>query len=157
MIIGHISHAEKEYTAYSSALSKGLKYLSENNFSSMSEGRYDLDDGMFALIQEYKTEPKARRRPESHQRYIDIQYIVNGEESIGYCLLCSQCVIKENLLLEKDLIFYSSVVNESDFILKTGMFAVFFPWDIHRPSVSWKEDSVVRKVVLKIPISLVSA
>lgn len=155
MIIGHIENLIKERSAYASAIAKGLDYLSNTDFMALPNDRYDVCDGIFALVQEYVTEPKAQRRPESHIEYLDIQYIVKGEELIGYSYLDEACVVEENLLPEKDLIFYNKVSDEVDLVLSAGMFAVFFPWDVHRPSVTKNVNTTVKKVVLKIPVSAV--
>jgi YhcH/YjgK/YiaL family protein len=155
MIIGHIENFSKERAAYASAIAAGLDYLSNTDFMALANGRYDVRDGIFALVQEYVTEPKAQRRPESHCEYLDIQYIVKGEEIIGYSYLNEACEVKENLLPEQDVIFYNTVSNEADLILSAGMFAVLFPWDVHRPAVTKNSNSTVKKVVLKIPVSAV--
>lgn len=152
MIIGHIANAETEYSFYEPKLARGIQYLAATDFVDMAEGRYELGDGMFALVQEYVTEPKNKRRAESHAKYIDIQFVVQGEENVGYAVLNNDCIVEENLLAEKDVIFYSEVVAEADFALLTGMFAVFYPWDVHRPSVARNEPTRVKKVVVKIPM-----
>ena len=46
---------------------------------------------------------------------------------------------------------------EIDLTFSAGMFAVFFPWDVHRPSVTKNVNSAVKKVVVKIPVSAVGA
>ncbi len=155
MIIGHIENFSKERSAYAAAIATGLDYLNNTDFMAIANGRYDVRDGIFALVQEYVTEPKAQRRPESHRDYLDIQYIVKGEEIMGYSYLNEACEVAENLLPEQDLIFYNKVGDEVDLILSAGMFAVFFPWDVHRPSVSKQRNTAVKKVVLKIPVSTV--
>lgn len=155
MIFGHIENLIKEKSAYASVIATGLNYLSNTDFMALPNGRYDVCDGIFALVQEYVTEPKSQRRPESHIEYLDIQYVVKGEEIIGYSYLNEACEVKENLLPEQDLIFYNKVSDEVDLILSAGMFAVFFPWDVHRPSVTKQVNTAVKKIVLKIPVSAV--
>jgi biofilm protein TabA len=156
MIFGHIENFAKEKSVYASAITTGLEYLSKTDFLSLPTGRYDVSDGIFALVQEYQTEPKAKRRPESHVDYLDVQYIVQGEEIISYAYLDEGCQVEENQLPKNDMIFYSKeIADEVDLKLSAGMFAVLFPWDVHRPCVTKKVDSKVKKVVLKIPVSAV--
>jgi len=38
--------------------------------------------------------------------------------------------------------------------MEAGSFAVFFPWDIHRPACAINEPASIRKVVVKIRLSL---
>ncbi len=51
-----------------------------------------------------------------------------------------------------DVELFSRIEDESFFVLKKGMYAVFFPEDIHRPGLSNKETRGVRKVIFKIPV-----
>ncbi|MBU2699236.1 YhcH/YjgK/YiaL family protein [Sporomusaceae bacterium BoRhaA] len=156
MIFGSIENFDKEKSVYASAITMGLDYLSKTDFIAMPIGRYDLSEGIFALVQEYQTESKAKRRPESHVDYLDVQYIVQGEEIISYAYLTEDCRVEENQLPKNDMIFYSKkIADEVDLNLSAGMFAVLFPWDVHRPCVTKKVDSKVKKVVLKIPVSAV--
>jgi biofilm protein TabA len=151
MILGHIDNVAKETEWYSQSLQKGFQYLQSTDFSQLEDGKHCIDGiNMFAIISRYKPEPKEQRRPEAHQKYIDIQYIISGEEIIAYSHLTATATVVEDLLAEKDVIFFSNRGNEIDITVSPGMYAVFFPWDIHRPNCMSQPDLAVRKVVLKI-------
>jgi len=153
MIVGHIDNFAKEKPWYSQALQKGFQYLQDSDFSQLADGKHSLDgENMFAIVSRYKPEPKEKRRPEAHQKYIDIQYIVAGEEVIGYSNLSAVATVSEDLLAEKDIIFFSNIGDEIDIVVSQGMYAVFFPWDIHRPNCVSQAEMTVRKVVLKIKL-----
>jgi YhcH/YjgK/YiaL family protein len=47
---------------------------------------------------------------------------------------------------------FKRIEDESFFVLKKGMYAVFFPEDVHRPGLTNKETRGVRKVIFKIPV-----
>ncbi|MDR3559833.1 MAG: YhcH/YjgK/YiaL family protein [Negativicutes bacterium] len=151
MIFGHIDHFAKARELYPQSLQKGLAFLRDTDFSAMSVGRHEIDgDKMFALVQEYQPDVKENRKAETHEKYIDIQYIVSGEEIMGYANLTATAEIAENRLADKDALFYKNVENETELQASAGMFAVFFPWDVHRPGCVKKAGALVRKVVLKI-------
>jgi YhcH/YjgK/YiaL family protein len=153
MFVSHIGTFTKEKNLFSPTLQKALEYLKNTDFTKMEIGRQEIDgDNMFALVSEYQPKPKAERRAEAHVKYVDIQYIVTGEESMGYGLLSDKNPVLEDKLNEKDIIFYKSVENESDIIVSQGMYAIFFPSDVHRPGCAIS-DTTVRKVVLKIKAS----
>lgn len=154
MIYGSIENLEQEKRAFSGIVQKGLAYLKNTDFTTVPVGRVELDgDMMFALVSEYVTEPKSVRRPEAHKRYIDIQYIVSGEEVIGYSFLAPENIELEEYNAEKDIVFYSTVIGEAYLRLGAGTYAVFFPDDIHRPCcTSGEKPSSIRKVVLKIKV-----
>lgn len=154
MIYGQLNNFEQEKVAFSPALQKGLLYLKNTDLSTLSVGRHDIDgDNIFALVSEYVTEPKKDRKPEAHQRYIDIQYLASGEEMIGCSLLSSECEVLQDELELKDLIFYNEVKQEVDMLLKPGVYAVLFPNDVHRPCCMLNSAARVKKVVIKIAVS----
>lgn len=56
---------------------------------------------------------------------------------------------------EKDVAFYAiPPERESSLLMQPGMFAVFFPHDIHRPCCQTTRPAKVKKVVVKIHRSL---
>ena len=153
MIFGHVENLAKEKAAMSGILQKGLDYLAKTDFSAMDIGRHEIDDTMYALVQEYVTQPKADRKAERHEKYIDIQYIYQGEEAIGFALYSPEDEVLEDKLAEKDAIFYQTVKDEVALVMPAGTYAIFFPADIHRPCCISNQSEQVRKVVLKIKVS----
>ena len=150
MIFGHISNLAQEKAAISGILQAGLEYLAKTDFKSLAPGRYEIDGNMYALVQEYATQPKEERKAERHEKYIDIQYIDQGEECIGFALLSDGCEVSEDKLAEKDAVFYKVVKDEIFLVMPAGTYAIFLPNDIHRPCCQHETAAQVRKVVLKI-------
>lgn len=152
MIIGYIKNWEKEKEQFSKKIQKGMEYILTNDFYNMANGKYEIDsDNMYALVQEYETYAKNEMKPESHEKYIDIQYVCSGEEKIGFGIVNPDNEILEELIEEKDIIFYKdNIKNEMDLILTEGMYAIFGSSDIHRPCCQVKSSSRVKKVVVKI-------
>jgi len=140
------------YLSLSPLIKAGLDYLGTTNFSVLDEGRYDIDgDNVFALVQEYQTIPKEEAKWECHRNYIDIQFIVEGIEQIGFGSTDKMEVMTE-YNPEMDIAFLKG---EGDYATLTkGCFGVFFPPDAHKPKVTPGKDSgQVKKVVVKIKVS----
>ncbi len=155
MIYGQLKNFQQEKDALSPALQKGLLYLTNTDLSTLAVGRHDIEgDAIFALVSEYETEPKEARRPEAHQKYIDIQYVAEGEEKIGCSLLSAEYEVIQDELALKDLIFYKEVKQEVDMLLKPGIYAVLFPNDVHRPCCMIGTAAKVKKVVIKIALAI---
>jgi len=151
MILSRIAFLADERGFYAPELLKGLRYLEKTDFARAEPGRHEIaGDDLFALVSEYVPEPKAKRRPEAHKKYIDIQYVVSGEEAIGYAPLPHGAKPAEDLLTEKDIAFFADPAGETDLVLSAGAFAIFFPWDIHRPGCAIGKGTPVRKVVVKV-------
>jgi YhcH/YjgK/YiaL family protein len=87
-------------------------------------------------------------RLEAHRRYIDIQYLIEGSEEIGWKHLDRSMEIQSPYNEEKDLILYADHP-QSWVKLVPGEFVIFFPEDAHAPNVS---DAMIRKVVVKVLI-----
>jgi len=154
MIFGKVDSLAEDKLYLAEALVKGLEYLQKTDFSKLAVGKYEIEgSSIYALVQEYQTAPKAEKKVEAHQKYIDIQYIAQGNEVIGFAPFSPESEIKENLLDQKDAIYYKSVKGEMDLIMSNGMYAIFFPGEIHRPGCNYGNGGQVKKVVVKIAMS----
>ena len=140
----------KIYSLISENLKKGFVWLQENELNKLPDGKYLIDgDNVYASIQTYDTKEDAKY--ESHRKYIDIQYMISGSEKIGVTDLtnCKTCIEYDP---DRDLEFYDINCDEEYFELKEGQFMVFFPNDAHKPSISLKTKSTVKKVVVKVAV-----
>lgn len=114
--------------------------------------RHDLGGGVFVLEQVYQTKPRAAVFFESHRRYIDLQLVVAGEE-VMEVVDRSGCAEKQPYAAERDLIMYHDVAGASVMRVGAGHATVFFPVDVHMPSLQLPAGPVlVRKAVVKIPV-----
>ncbi len=156
MVIGSIETIEREKLSYPPAIWEALKYLSTQDFSKMADGKYSIGDkGITVSLQHYKTRTLEECRPEAHEKYIDIQYMVEGEEALGWCPLSPDLVVSQSYDNDKDIIFYETLVPDSSVILVPGSFAVLYPLDVHRPCCELDGPEDVFKVVVKVPVGLV--
>lgn len=154
VILGHINNLDEEKVLYPEVLQKGLAYIKNTDFSKMSHGKHEIDgENMFVIVSEYFPDAKEDRKTETHRKYIDIQYLDAGEELIGFSRLSDKAEISEEYSEEKDATFYKRVENENYSKVSQGMYAVCFPWDIHRPNCISQPGVKVRKAVLKIKAS----
>jgi len=149
MIIDKIENASL-YNGISSLLAEGLKFLSENDFRHIEAGKYFLkNDLLYAMVNDYSTKPQYECKLEAHKKYIDIQFMISGEEQIGITSYHNQ-VPTEDYNPEKDIVFFKEEV--SLFTLSEGHFAIFFPDDLHQPCIISDKISDVRKVVVKVAV-----
>lgn len=113
-------------------------------------GRYELDgDNCFALVQTYTTKPAAQGTFESHQRYIDIQFIQTGVETMLWAPLAT-LQVTQPYAAEKDVALYAMPARTTPINLTAGEFTIFFPEDGHAPGLESGRPSIVRKVVIKV-------
>lgn len=149
MILDKIENADL-YSCISENLKKGFDYLKTTDLSNLEVGRFEIDGkNVFALVSEYESKAHQECRLEAHQAYADIQYIVSGREAIGFAPLNGQTVTEE-YIAEKDIVFFSGETTQ--LILEPGMFAVFYPQDVHRPSMQINGPEKVKKIVVKVKL-----
>jgi len=137
------------YTDLRDGIRKALEYIRTTDLERADTGRHDLDgDHLFAIISDYKTTSREAGKLEGHRKYIDVQYMVRGTEWVGYAPLSGQSVaVAYNP--ETDCILFEG---EAVFIrFEAGMFAVFFPHDLHLPGTG-EISTPVRKVVVKVEV-----
>jgi YhcH/YjgK/YiaL family protein len=147
MILDKLENAAL-YAGISENLKKGFEFLKNTNLSALEIGRYEIDgENAFALVSEYESKVHEDCRLEAHQKYADIQYIISGKEAIGFATLNGQTVTSE-YNPDKDIVFFSG--ETFPLILEAGMFAVFYPQDVHRPCMQIDGPVKVKKVVVKV-------
>ncbi|WP_276356249.1 YhcH/YjgK/YiaL family protein [Cohnella caldifontis] len=154
MIIGDLKHWRDEIAGLSPVLRQALEWLEQNVTAETPAGRYEIDgDRMYAMVQHLTTESEERRFAESHRQYADIQLLLSGRELILAARDDESAEIAADELAAKDKLSYREVPGESRIVLNPGMFAVFFPMDIHRPCCSIGEPGDIRKAVVKIDLA----
>lgn len=155
MIYGHINDLEKCFAWLPAPFKTALEHLKKTDLLSLSAGSYELQgrDIYFQVI-DTTTKPLTENRPEIHREYIDVQYLCKGAEKMGFAVEDGTNTVAEDLLKERDLLFYTGVKNESTLLMLPGNFAVFFPNDVHRPACAVDQPMPIRKVVVKIRASL---
>ena len=132
-------------------IDKIMDFISQNNLLELPEGRTDIDgDNLYVMLQKPKLINASEARPEGHERYIDLQLVLEGTEVMGYVEKSSLGEPDESFP-DRDVSFW----NMHDFDLLTvseDMFAVFFPQDGHAPGIASDNAKEVLKAVFKIKI-----
>lgn len=147
MILDKIQNANL-YKGVHTGISKALEYLENTKLSDLAPGRYDFeDDTFYVMVFEYETKNAEGNLLESHIKYIDVHYVVEGIEQIGVTTLVSQKPTK----IYDTVNDYALFKEQYDLIkLKKGMFAIFFPDDLHMPGIESSTVSKVKKIVVKV-------
>ena len=150
MVIDTLENSTR-YESLHPLFKTAFDFLRQPGIAESPIGRVDLDGtSLYALTQAYETKEIHEGKLEAHKKYIDIQFILEGEEFMGYAPLKNQTVAKP-FDAEKDVGFYDG---EAWFtLLRKGMFAILFSQDAHLPGRYAEKSSRVKKIVLKIAVS----
>lgn len=148
MIVDAIENAS-EYFSLGNRITTALLYVTQTDFSSIKPGRYEIEGSrVFALVETYLPKRYKEGFWEAHRKHLDVQYIVSGQEKIGYAPVSSM----EPGPYNPDKDFYK-LEGQGDFItLHTGQFAILKPQDAHMPGIETDERRAVKKVVIKVRI-----
>jgi YhcH/YjgK/YiaL family protein len=149
MILDAITNIER-YRSLSLNMSKAIDFIIAGNTINQPAGKIEIDgENVFLLMNEYETKVQADCKTESHRKYIDIQWMIAGTEKVGFSFLDNQ-EITESYNHEKDYTFYNAQIDY--FELKQGWFAIFFPTDLHCPSIAFQHPMKIRKAVFKVKV-----
>lgn len=153
---GNLDNIQKQLNH--KAFQVAFRYLEKisDDFLDLKEGeciKEMITDDIFVLKQAYYTKNREDCFFESHKKYIDIQYMVKGEEIMDVSDI-------ENLNLitpydkNTDFIKYDGNKNISSLCIKEKELAIFFPEDGHQPCIKTDKSVLVYKAVIKIPNQL---
>ena len=149
MICDSIIHSH-QYDVLSDRIADAFRWLRLTDFSNLADGRYELRGAdLYIMLSTKQTKPVSEEKPEAHKKYLDIQYIVDGTECIGYCPIEQIEEITEERP-DKDIAFFKGPMNYVN--LSSGEFMLAFPQDVHAPGLTLGAVKTVRKAVVKIKI-----
>ena len=115
--------------------------------------KIDLGGGVFVMEQAYQTKARADGFFESHRNYIDVQVLAEGEELMELADI-SRIRVRQPYAAERDLIMHEDTADASLLRMFPGLAAIFFPSDVHMPSLRLRAEPVlVRKSVVKVPVA----
>ena len=115
-------------------------------------GKHVILGKTFANVLEYTTKPFTEIKMEAHRAFLDLQYIVCGEEKILKQDLADNKPVTEYDEI-KDRAFYSPKTFDTALLLE-GTFGIMYPEDLHQ-CVAVNQPMNIRKIVFKIPVGLI--
>lgn len=132
-------------------IEQAVRLLRGLNTAELEDKRYDVDEDFFYTVLSYETKLPEQNCYESHRKYVDIQYIIEGIEQISVAPL-EGMEIKVAYDEKKDIGFYDTAEGTATFVLTRGGYAVLYPKDAHKPGVCVDKPAYVRKIVGKVKI-----
>ena len=146
MIFGNIKDA-KRYYCINESFEKAFEIL--KSLDETATERITVEDGVFWInIAEFDEIAPGEKQFEAHRDFLDIHFIISGEEKFGYADIEKLSETKE-YDAENDYLLLSG---EADVLtLKKGDFCVVFPEDAHIP-VMGKGDGKLKKAIVKIKL-----
>jgi len=142
---------EYKYDLTEPKFQEAFKFLKRKDLAELAEGWYELAHGVKASVQRYTTTPAAELDFETHVKYFDVQYMVNGTEKVGV-VNAAGLVAKTPYDEENDIQFFEEPPLSGEVLLRTGDYVVLAPEDAHKPRSAANEPEAVNKIVVKVPV-----
>ncbi len=147
MILDTLENAAK-YVGLKDGLSEAFGFLSQPGLEHLPDGKHEImGDRVYAIVMTMDGRQVHEGELEGHRNYLDIQYVISGEETVGWKNRTG-LVNSAEYDPEKDLEFFEG---EPDSIIHVppGSFTLFFPTDAHLPLIG---NGLIHKVVVKMAI-----
>lgn len=129
---------------------RGLEEVFETvkKIDTTTPATYPLSCGKI-LVQEGTTLPREEARLEAHRQYLDIQYILEGQEFVGFAPT-DTLTPDGPFNTEKDVGFYTGPSQRIP--IQAGWCYVVFPEDAHAPRTHVDTPFHYRKLVIKLEV-----
>jgi len=148
MILDIIENSER-YISLHKGFKKAFEFLKRTDLKDLPIGTYEIDSNLiYAMVSIEQGRVKEDAKLETHERYIDIQFVINGTDNMGWKTkkLCKHA--DSDYSQTNDVQFFKDEPS-SWVATESGSFAIFFPEDAHMPLISEKE---IHKVVIKVKV-----
>ena len=146
MIIDLLDNFEK-YISLNPLFKEVLTFVQSTNLNELETGKHLIKgEDLFVNVQEAKGKTPDEAVLETHQKMIDIQIPISGDESFGY-LPCSELPEMEYNEFN-DMTLYPGVPSRDIITCKKGMFVIFFPLEGHAPCISAQTE--FKKMIFKV-------
>ncbi len=152
MIVSDLNHVNHQVVR-TPGLEKALTFLRTGNIHGLPDGRIEIDDvRVFALVQRYETMTVDTPKFECHRKYIDVQFIVSGDEVIGWAPM-ERMTVTDAYDPNQDICFGRVASgNWTPVYLQAGEVAILWPEDAHAPKLTRGAPSPVMKIVVKVAV-----
>ncbi|NCI46911.1 YhcH/YjgK/YiaL family protein [Sediminibacterium soli] len=138
----------QQYQRNKACWDAAFAFMKNHDMVNLAKGKYPIDsNNVYASVTEDPSKDLDKTSWESHRKYIDLQYIISGEEIIGVCPV-SKAVVTKEYDEKKDVANYTAEGSMEHSV--PGTFFLFFPSDAHRPNITPGGNKPVKKLVIKI-------
>lgn len=150
MIFGNVNHID-EFSYLEKGVKECFEYAKEHDLKSFEKGCHKIDgDRFYVNIVEYETTSAENRFWEAHKDYLDIHFMLDGEEQIDLNFI-KNMALKE--YVKKDDFLPMDGDKNASVILRNGDFLVCYPNDAHRTAVAVSTSKTIKKAIFKVQIN----
>jgi YhcH/YjgK/YiaL family protein len=129
-----------------------FEFLDKRTLTEVPVGKHAIEgEQVYALVQKLPSRAAETAQFESHRKYIDIHYVVSGQETSGFSPA-------EDLKLavpydeSKDVMLYIVPQQYTKIEVRPGQFVIYCPGQAHLPNTHLHGPHDLHKVVIKVHV-----
>ncbi len=128
-----------------------FRFLEQTDLAELPLGRTPIEgNDVFVTLSKGMTKDPEQARLEAHRKYIDVQYVIAGQEQMGFLPSAKGLKVAQAYDDGKDVEFFVPPEGLPQIKVRAGGFAVFLPGQPHRPSCHLDGPHEVLKAVVKV-------
>ncbi len=161
--LSEISETTADFSDFPASVKDGIEFLKTADFSAFPNGKTviktdEYGEQLYINILEYQSHAPSQAVIEKHNNYVDIQYVISGQEYMGSVKFDSSRKIKTPYNPETDMALFELETmpffavdcdSPQKFIVHQGEFMIFTPDDLHSSMIFIDQPGHVRKVIVK--------
>lgn len=139
----------KLYQSLHPEFKKAVEFLNSTKYNNLPLGKHIIEkDILYIIIEDQFHKPDSQSLLETHNKYIDIQCVLDGSFSFGWKHKDECLTVLKEYSEESDIMFFSDEPLEY-YTLHAHQCAIFFPHDAHAPLTPSK---YVKKLIFKVRV-----
>ena len=132
-------------------ITEALEFIKNLDKNSLTPGITEVNDEFYYNYLEYETKEPTNTIYEAHKNYVDIQYIVEGQEKVDVSFE-EYMELDTPYDTEKDIMFFKEPQEHFSRILGPDEYVIVLPYELHKPGQKVGENCNVKKIVGKVKL-----
>jgi YhcH/YjgK/YiaL family protein len=148
VILDRLDQADR-YTSLHLDFAPAIAFLRTQRLDRLPLQRIEISgQSLYAMVSKNPARKRSEARLEAHRKHIDIQYLIDGMEEMGWKSR-ARCQKREaEYDAEKDVELFADAP-DTYITVHPGAFVIFFPDDAHAPLIGSGEP---HKIVIKVAL-----
>jgi YhcH/YjgK/YiaL family protein len=134
-----------------------FEFLDQKTLPNVPVGKHAIEgEQVYALVQKAPSRAAESAQFESHRKYIDIHYVVSGQETSGFAP-AEELKLAVPYDESKDVMLYDVPRQYTRIEVRPGQFVVYHPGQAHLPNTHLQGPHDLHKVVIKVHVDYLAA
>jgi len=134
-----------------------FEFLDKKTLADVPVGKHAIEgEQIYALVQKLPSRAAETAQFESHRKYIDVHYVVSGQETSGFSP-AADLKLAVPYDESKDVMLYNVPQQYTKIEVRPGQFVVYRPGQAHLPNCHLQGPHDLHKVVIKVHADYLAA